>query len=205
MLCIRDPADETNDLGRKGIAIKHVQATFRRLSNNLDRDLISNTRYSLLGPLVGTSYILNKERRQKLRDYGYKVLPQMQHKLAATAKMVVQREEEAEANKESKEDKEKADLAREKRDREMSHLAELRNAKLRQEAERMAVLEHGEAMASILDMPSVEAEADEQNSNDLKGPRALQTEGEEANLETQAEPITHSPAEQADVPVKQDR
>jgi non-canonical poly(A) RNA polymerase PAPD5/7 len=191
MLCIRDPADETNDLGRKGIAIKHVQATFRNLCYNLNRDLAFNTRPSQLGRLVGTSYMLNKERRTSLRRYGNRLSLQLQPRLAATAKMVIKREQETEeaklteeANTESEENKEKMRSAREERDKEFHRLAEVRNAKLRQEAERTAVLEHGDAMASILGMPSVADEASEQNSNDAEGPMVLQTQVEEANSES---------------------
>jgi non-canonical poly(A) RNA polymerase PAPD5/7 len=88
MLVLRDPADETNDLGRKAIAIKHVQATFKSLYHYLARDLAMNTRHSLLGPLVGASYMLNKERRQKTQDYGQRLSQQVQKTLAAKARRV---------------------------------------------------------------------------------------------------------------------
>lgn len=213
MLCIRDPADETNDLGRKGIAIKHVQATFRHLCYNLDRDLAVNTRPSQLGPLVGNSYMLNKERRASLRHYGNTLSLQLQPSLAATANMVIEREKEAEAaklaeeaNKESEEDKEKARLAREERDKEFHRLTEVRNAKLRQEAERTAVLEHGDAMASILGMPSVADEASEQKSNDAEGPMVLQPQIEETYSETQAgSSSTQYPAEETNAAAKEGR
>ncbi|KAH7091088.1 hypothetical protein FB567DRAFT_264407 [Paraphoma chrysanthemicola] len=95
MLCLRDPADATNDLGRKGIAIKHVQATFRQLCFELDHDLARNTRHSQLGILVGTSYMLNKEQRENLRHYGHSLARQLQTSLAKTANMVKQQEQEA--------------------------------------------------------------------------------------------------------------
>jgi len=88
MLCLRDPADETNDLGRKGIAIKHVQATFAHLHRTLAQDVKANTRVSLLTPLVGTSYMLNLERRKKLRDYGVRVSGKVRMSLAQTAKAI---------------------------------------------------------------------------------------------------------------------
>jgi non-canonical poly(A) RNA polymerase PAPD5/7 len=88
MLCLRDPADNTNDLGRKAIAIKHVQTTFKKLCHDLDRNHVLNTRASLLGPLVGTSYMLNKERRFKLQNYGQRLSEQVHKSLAAKAKMV---------------------------------------------------------------------------------------------------------------------
>jgi non-canonical poly(A) RNA polymerase PAPD5/7 len=88
MLVLRDPADETNDLGRKAIAIRHVQTTFKSLSHTLSRDMATNTRASLLGPLVGASYMLNRERRQKTQDYGRRVSQQVHKTLAAKAKRV---------------------------------------------------------------------------------------------------------------------
>jgi|SRR4051812_40136302 non-canonical poly(A) RNA polymerase PAPD5/7 len=112
MLCLRDPADETNDLGRKAVAIKHVQTTFRKLYFDLDRNMMMNTCPSLLAPLVGPSYMLNKERREKLRHYGYTLSDQMRKSLAATAKMVRDREDMEEANKQDKEAMDKAQLVR---------------------------------------------------------------------------------------------
>ncbi|KAF1916113.1 hypothetical protein BDU57DRAFT_516011 [Ampelomyces quisqualis] len=92
MLCLRDPADKTNDLGRKAIAIKHVQATFKHLCARLDYDLPVNTRPSLLSPLVGTSYMLNKQRRYDLESYGRQVSEQHSKLLALQAKMVREQE-----------------------------------------------------------------------------------------------------------------
>ena len=88
MLCLRDPADETNDLGRKGVAIKHVQATFKELYNNLVWDIKKNTRSSLLAPLVGPMYMLNIKRRQKLESYGKRLQIQEQGSLSALAKAI---------------------------------------------------------------------------------------------------------------------
>ncbi|EMD66692.1 hypothetical protein COCSADRAFT_84996 [Bipolaris sorokiniana ND90Pr] len=88
MLCLRDPADETNDLGRKGIAIKHVQATFAHLHSQLVDDIKKNTRPSLLGPLVGPSYMLNYKPREKLQDYGRRLQLEEQKTLAAKAKAI---------------------------------------------------------------------------------------------------------------------
>ncbi|KAH9861870.1 hypothetical protein J1614_011623, partial [Plenodomus biglobosus] len=76
MLCLRDPADPTNDLGRKGVAIKHVQATFRSLLRRLENDLQMKTRPTFLGPLVGPVFMLYFMRRQKLESRGRRV---MQH------------------------------------------------------------------------------------------------------------------------------
>jgi non-canonical poly(A) RNA polymerase PAPD5/7 len=88
MLRLRDPANETHNLGCKAIAIKHVQTTFKALAHQLDRDVTINTRHSILGPLVGASYMLNKERRQKLQDYGRRIGQQLEKTLAAKARQV---------------------------------------------------------------------------------------------------------------------
>ncbi|EUC49565.1 hypothetical protein COCMIDRAFT_84282 [Bipolaris oryzae ATCC 44560] len=88
MLCLRDPADETNDLGRKGIAIKHVQATFAHLHSQLVNDIKKKTRPSLLGPLVGPSYMLNYKPREKLQEYGRRLQLEEQKSLAAKAKAI---------------------------------------------------------------------------------------------------------------------
>lgn len=102
MLCLRDPADETNDLGRKGVCIKHVKETLRHLCHQLEKDMSVNTRYSLLAPLVGDTYSLNRWRREKLEQQGRRVLDQMQGSFAATAKAI--REAEAEEAQKSKQE-----------------------------------------------------------------------------------------------------
>jgi non-canonical poly(A) RNA polymerase PAPD5/7 len=72
-MCLQDPADATNDLGKKGFAIKHIQATLEQLEKTLRHDIADNTRPSLLAPLVGSAYMLNKERRAILEEYGASV------------------------------------------------------------------------------------------------------------------------------------
>jgi non-canonical poly(A) RNA polymerase PAPD5/7 len=88
MLSLRDPADETNDLGHKAIAIKHFQATVAALDRSLSRDLQINTRDSLLGPLVSPSYMLYKERRHKLSEYGKRLSNETKTKLAVNARLL---------------------------------------------------------------------------------------------------------------------
>ncbi|KAF2001428.1 hypothetical protein P154DRAFT_619439 [Amniculicola lignicola CBS 123094] len=66
MLCLRDPADHRNDLGRKGSSIKHVQETCHALSIRLAEDMAANTRDSLLAPLVGEVVALTEAQRAKL-------------------------------------------------------------------------------------------------------------------------------------------
>lgn len=72
MLKLRDPADETNDLGRRIVALKHVQATFKKLNRRLLVDLKENHRPSLLAPFLRGVY--NKDqraRREQLSSYGW--------------------------------------------------------------------------------------------------------------------------------------
>lgn len=80
MLCLQDPADAFNDLGRKAYSIKHVQATLNELRNQLREkvalyeDSSTSEVGSLLSPLVGSSFELYEGRRKKLEAYGNAVL-----------------------------------------------------------------------------------------------------------------------------------
>lgn len=77
MLCLQDPSNHTNDLGRNCHAIKHIQETIRAMY----RDLVSSMEtydearqsfedsrdeVSLLLPIVGRSHELYKERRERM-------------------------------------------------------------------------------------------------------------------------------------------
>lgn len=70
MLTLRDPADETNDLGRKIVAWKHVQVTFKSMLKGLRTTVSYNDRPSMLAGLVGPVYTLQQAHRKKLTDYG---------------------------------------------------------------------------------------------------------------------------------------
>ncbi|KAL1595157.1 hypothetical protein SLS60_009845 [Paraconiothyrium brasiliense] len=70
MLSLRDPADKTNDLGRKGSVILHVQSTLRYLTAHMIKTLNSNNTPSLLAPLVGEVYGRDRARREKLSAHG---------------------------------------------------------------------------------------------------------------------------------------
>ncbi|KAI4644500.1 hypothetical protein J4E93_006405 [Alternaria ventricosa] len=197
MLSLRDPADETNDLGRKGIAIKHVQATFRDLHKNLLLDMKYNKRASILCPLVGTSYMLQLERRRKLQNYGREWVEREQKDLAKLAKqvregtegqLVLEKESEVEDwDKETREamlsgqtlediEKEEARLrlAKEERDREWRRLAEEKTQRLKEEAQNTSILDHGDTMSSILGvgMPAVEDPQTSKDSVDGQGDEA---------------------------------
>ena len=176
MLSLRDPADETNDLGRKGVAIKHVQVTLRDLHYQLVNDTKVNTRPSLLAPLVGNSYLLQLERRRKLREYGRDLKDKQAKMLSQKAEAVRKadqlgqsmppqpvneealktNEEETALKKENEEEETKQRLAREQRDRDWQRLTDEMNERLRKKAEKASALEHGDAMATIPGMPAVE-------------------------------------------------
>ncbi|CAN9161581.1 unnamed protein product [Alternaria alternata] len=180
MLSLRDPADETNDLGRKGVAIKHVQVTLRDLHYQLVNDTKVNTRPSLLAPLVGNSYLLQLERRRKLQEYGRDLKNKQAKMLSQKAEAVRKvdqlgqsmppqpvneealktNEEETALKKENEEEEEtKQRLAREQMDRDWQRLTDEMNERLRKKAEKASALEHGDAMATIPGMPAVEEES----------------------------------------------
>ncbi|KAE8839758.1 hypothetical protein PTNB73_04169 [Pyrenophora teres f. teres] len=164
MLCLRDPADETNDLGRKGIAIKHIQATFAHLHSTLARDVKVNTRISLLTPLVGTSYMLNLRRREKLENYGLRLSEQTRLSLAQTAKAireadrVVEKKPDVAAHTEDKEMSQT--MARERQNEGPEEPAKVMNGLLQTDVEKTAVSEHSDTILPSPRMSAVGAVAD---------------------------------------------
>jgi non-canonical poly(A) RNA polymerase PAPD5/7 len=102
MLCLRDPADPTNDLGRKAVAIKHVQQTLKVLYYTLDRDVRMNTRTSLLSTLIGPSYMLYQARRHKLAEYGKWLSDENKKHLAVQAREVREGAKSLESQREEK-------------------------------------------------------------------------------------------------------
>lgn len=69
ILNLRDPADETNDLGRKVVAWKHIKTTFMSLSKLLREDM-EKSRPILLSRFVGPVYTLQKAHRRRLSECG---------------------------------------------------------------------------------------------------------------------------------------
>ena len=79
LLCLQDPADPTNDLGRKTNAIKHLLRTTKTLRHNLDINLRAASQgkwegSSLLLPLVGRCHEVYLERRKRVEEYGLELL-----------------------------------------------------------------------------------------------------------------------------------
>ncbi|PSN64343.1 hypothetical protein BS50DRAFT_498541, partial [Corynespora cassiicola Philippines] len=70
MLCLQDPDDATNDLGRKITAIKHFKKTCRYLYTKKLRVLQFNNLDNLLYDLVGDKYTMEKQLRYKINHYG---------------------------------------------------------------------------------------------------------------------------------------
>ncbi|KAA8626688.1 TRF4 DNA polymerase sigma [Pyrenophora tritici-repentis] len=164
MLCLRDPADPTNDLGRKGIAIKHVQATFAHLHRTLAQDVKQNTRISLLTPLVGTSYMLNLRRREKLENYGQHLSKQTRVSLAQTAKAireadrVVEKKQEVAVHTEDK--KMPQTMAREGQNEGPQEPAKVMEEVLQTEAQKTTLSEEKATIPPSSDVSAVRAVAD---------------------------------------------
>lgn len=82
LMCLQDPANPFNDLGVRAVAIKHVQATFKALGNQLkdaidkyasgkDGSIARGTRsLSLLDMFVGGNYDVFKQKRRRLQRVG---------------------------------------------------------------------------------------------------------------------------------------
>lgn len=82
LLCLQDPANPLNDLGRKGHAIKHIHATLAYLNQVLAANCLALKKWKgkqmddasslepLLLPLVGRCHEVYSERRKKLEMFG---------------------------------------------------------------------------------------------------------------------------------------
>ena len=75
LLCLQDPADDQNDLGKKAYAIKHIQATFQRALECLKRAAVlfnkrDNGTRSCLDSLVRANYIDLEQHRSRIERYS---------------------------------------------------------------------------------------------------------------------------------------
>lgn len=70
LLCICDPADPTNDLGRKTFGWKHLQTTIKVLNERLRQRIKDDDGALLLTPMVGRGFDLFEARREKLATFG---------------------------------------------------------------------------------------------------------------------------------------
>jgi hypothetical protein len=88
-LSLRDPADETNDLGRRALAIKHLRETLKHsVKKEFYKRLLRNKETSLLHPLVTPVYGLTINERKKLSEQGLKVSKNLDSSLASKAKQI---------------------------------------------------------------------------------------------------------------------
>jgi DNA polymerase sigma len=78
---IQDPADESNDLGRKCSGWKHIQATFKEIYRRLDhrmralqRSKVNPKDVSVLLQAVGSAYPTYSSRREMQQEYGRRLL-----------------------------------------------------------------------------------------------------------------------------------
>lgn len=80
LLCLQDPIDDSNDLGRAAYSIKHVQATFKEAHTQISKHLGSSPRkqddpqkggvFSYLAPLLSADYTWFECQRSKVERYA---------------------------------------------------------------------------------------------------------------------------------------
>jgi DNA polymerase sigma len=76
LMCLQDPADPMNDLGKRSHGIKDIQATLCTLLNKLEGEMEAWERngpsqeHAILGPLVGAKYDAFLHGRQKVHNFG---------------------------------------------------------------------------------------------------------------------------------------
>ncbi|KAK3047470.1 hypothetical protein LTR09_011099 [Extremus antarcticus] len=84
LLCLQDPANPINDLGRKTNAIKHIQKTVAAMERTLKKDMQDVaaaldsgeawSQSSILEPIVGRCHEVLFERRKQMEEYGAEVI-----------------------------------------------------------------------------------------------------------------------------------
>jgi hypothetical protein len=71
---LRDPADHNNNLGRQCEYIKDIQSLLGHLGRKLREQLRQDTNGSLIGLSVRNVYYLRQKQRQKLENYGKRII-----------------------------------------------------------------------------------------------------------------------------------
>lgn len=73
-MCLQDPAEPLNDLGRIAYRIKDIRCTFRSFHNKLDAWLetgqMSHDRTSILEVMLGNSLVAFKARRERFTQWA---------------------------------------------------------------------------------------------------------------------------------------
>ncbi|CAI6334940.1 unnamed protein product [Periconia digitata] len=93
MLCLQDPADETNDLGGKAYCIKHVIESIKQMNAQINDLLAGEPVANLLGCMVGDFQTRQYMMRKRLRARGAKIMQDSEGLLAAAKKSRRPREE----------------------------------------------------------------------------------------------------------------
>ncbi len=77
LMCLQDPANPINDLGRQALAIKHVRATFATLTKKMkmslelfDSPVNHSPSFSILDPCLAGNYERFEQRRNQLQAVG---------------------------------------------------------------------------------------------------------------------------------------
>jgi non-canonical poly(A) RNA polymerase PAPD5/7 len=100
LLCLQDPADPLNDLGRKGYGYKHIQATFKYLEEEIRREATQSTQQgwkgSILGRAVGPCFKAYETRRAITEAYGQEILDKQRAEKEAEEKAAEKKAVEAE-------------------------------------------------------------------------------------------------------------
>jgi non-canonical poly(A) RNA polymerase PAPD5/7 len=100
LLCLQDPADPLNDLGRKAYGWKHIQATFKTLRGSIDQQM-ANSRLegwkgSIIAKAVGPCFEAYKARRAITEAYGQEILERERAKKEAEEKAAEKKAVQAE-------------------------------------------------------------------------------------------------------------
>ncbi|ERF72300.1 hypothetical protein EPUS_02187 [Endocarpon pusillum Z07020] len=77
LMCLQDPANAVNDLGRQVVAIQHVRATFATLTKKMkvsmelfNPSVNHNATFSILDPCLAANYDCFEQRRKRLQEVG---------------------------------------------------------------------------------------------------------------------------------------
>ena len=77
LMCLQDPANAYNDLGRQASAIQHVRATFATLTEKMkvsmelfDPSVNRNATFSILDPCLAANYDCFQKKRKRLQEAG---------------------------------------------------------------------------------------------------------------------------------------
>lgn len=106
LLCLQDPADPLNDLGRKGYGWKHIQTTIKVLRGAIKQALKPDAQHageytkgpvqSVIARAVGPCFNAYQKRRAITEAYGQKILDKESAEKAKAEKAADKKAVEAE-------------------------------------------------------------------------------------------------------------